>query len=235
MAASHPVKALALDAVRFGWTLDAPLIDISSLAIARGEKVFLRGASGSGKSTLLALIAGIQTPWSGSIHVAGEEMTGRSGGGRDRIRANRMGVIFQMFNLLPYLSVVGNVVLATEFSADRRKRIDRAPEAEALRLLARLGLDDPALLKRKVRDLSVGQQQRVAAARALIGGPELVIADEPTSALDADTRDRFIELLLEEAARSDAAVLFVSHDAGLAGHFDRAIDMEDFRVREPAQ
>jgi putative ABC transport system ATP-binding protein len=132
-----------------------------------------------------------------------------------------------MFNLVPYLSVVGNVTLPLKFSGRRRKAVGGDADAEARRLLGRLGLTDEALLARRVSDLSVGQQQRVAAARALIGGPEIVIADEPTSALDSDARDRFIELLSEEAARTGAALLFVSHDASLARLFDRAVDLAE--------
>ena len=103
-------------------------------------------------------------------------------------------------------------------------------QAEAKRLLARLGLENETLLARKVTELSVGQKQRVAAARAIIGGPALIIADEPTSALDADSRDRFIELLSDEAKATGAALLFVSHDAGLAPLFDRALDLADINV-----
>ncbi|HBF90992.1 MAG TPA: methionine ABC transporter ATP-binding protein, partial [Hyphomonas atlantica] len=161
------------------------------------------------------------------VEVLGHDMTALSGPKRDALRADRLGVIFQMFNLVPYLSVIGNVTLPLRFSPKRRAAIDGTEENEARRLLARLGLTDESLLSRRVSDLSVGQQQRVAAARALIGGPEIVIADEPTSALDAHVRDQFISLLSEEAQRTGAALLFVSHDAGLADHFDRAVDLSD--------
>ncbi len=218
--------AVRLEAVRFGWSLAEPaLIDIDRFELERGERVFLRGPSGSGKSTLLGLIAGILQPQSGSIDVLGHDMSALGAAARDRVRADHLGVIFQLFNLVPYLSVVQNVTLPVRFSKRRRQAVGAAPQAEARRLLASLGLDDEALLARRVLDLSVGQQQRVAAARALIGGPGLVIADEPTSALDADARDRFIELLSQEAARTGAALLFVSHDASLAPHFDRAVDL----------
>ncbi|MCA8904110.1 MAG: ATP-binding cassette domain-containing protein, partial [Hyphomonas sp.] len=116
----------------------------------------------------------------------------------------------------------------------RRKTVGDDAEGEARRLLDRLGLSDPGLLNRRVSDLSVGQQQRVAAARALIGGPDIVIADEPTSALDSDARDRFIELLSEEAARTGAALLFVSHDRSLASHFSRAVDLGEINHAQVA-
>ena len=213
--------------VTFAWPGGAPLLDIPSFQLHAGERLFLRGPSGSGKSTLLGLIAGVLQPQAGLINVLGRNMATLSAAQRDAMRADHLGVIFQMFNLVPYLSVTGNVALPCRFSAARRAAVGKDTEGEARRLLARLGLDDPALLKRRALDLSVGQQQRVAAARALIGGPEIVIADEPTSALDADARDRFIDLLSEEATRTGAALLFVSHDASLAPMFDRAVDLRD--------
>ena len=121
------------------------------------------------------------------------------------------------------------------FSKRRQSEVQSAGGAtrEAERLLAQLGLTDPELLSRKVTELSVGQQQRVAAARALIGGPALIIADEPTSALDADSRDRFITLLSEEVQKTGAALLFVSHDASLAKLFDRAVDLAELNSATP--
>ncbi|KCZ90068.1 ABC transporter ATP-binding protein [Hyphomonas johnsonii] len=221
------VPAIEIEGLRFAWGKHAPVLDIPSFHLARGERLFLRGPSGSGKSTLLGIIAGVLGASAGSVRVLGEDMTALSGAARDRMRADHLGVIFQMFNLVPYLSVTGNVTLPLKFSAIRRRAVGSDPEAEAGRLLARLGLTDPALLARRVSDLSVGQQQRVAAARALIGAPEIVIADEPTSAVDADARDRFIELLSEETARTGAALLFVSHDVSLARLFDRAVDLAE--------
>ncbi|MEQ9317025.1 MAG: ABC transporter ATP-binding protein [Henriciella sp.] len=223
-----PDTRIKISDLRFAWPgASAPLLDIPAFELGAGERLFLRGPSGSGKSTLLGLIAGVLAPQAGSISVLGEDMADLSGAARDRLRADHLGVIFQMFNLVPYLSVMQNVTLPCRFSAARRKAADAngTPADEARRLLGRLGLSDEKLLARPVTELSVGQQQRVAVARALIGGPEILIADEPTSALDADARDRFIELLSEEAARSGASLLFVSHDAALAGHFDRSIDL----------
>jgi putative ABC transport system ATP-binding protein len=217
--------AIRVEDLRFAWPGNPPVLDIKSFTLARGEKLFLRGPSGSGKSTLLGLIAGVLSPGTGTINVLGNDMARLSAAARDRVRADHLGVIFQMFNLVPYLSVTGNVTLPLHFSPARRKAVGHDADEEARRLLGRLGLSDPAMLDRRVSDLSVGQQQRVAAARALIGGPDIVIADEPTSALDADARDRFIELLSEEAGRTGAALLFVSHDASLARLFDRAVDL----------
>ena len=226
---------VSLSNLSFAWPGQAPVLDIASFELQAGERLFLRGPSGSGKSTLLGLIAGVLEASSGQVEVLGHELTDLSGGQRDQVRADHLGVIFQMFNLVPYLSVVQNVVLPCRFSKRRLNEVKAlgGPDDEARRLLSELGLDDPDLLARKVTELSVGQQQRVAAARALIGNPSLIIADEPTSALDADSRDRFIELLSDEARKTSAALLFVSHDASLAPLFDRAMDLAQInRVKE---
>lgn len=205
----------------------APVLAIEHFQIAPGESVFLRGPSGSGKSTLLALLAGILIPWSGSVDLLGHRVSELGGARRDALRATHLGVIFQLFNLVPYLSVLANITLPCRFSRRRRERALGAAgtlDEEAQRLAGRLGLAHN-LLRQRATALSVGQQQRVAAARALIGGPDLILADEPTSALDADARAQFIALLREECTRSRASLLFVSHDLQLAEHFDRAVDL----------
>lgn len=207
----------------FGWTKDRVDLDIAALDIARGARVFVRGASGSGKSTLLSLLAGVNLPRSGTLRVLGQALASLSSGARDRFRAEHIGYVFQQFNLLPYLSARDNVVLGLNFSRQRAARVaDR--KATADELLQRLGLDSRHI-GALAGELSVGQQQRVAAARALIGAPELIIADEPTSALDADTRDQFLSLLLDASSAAGSAVLFVSHDPGLRAHFDAALDL----------
>lgn len=217
-----------LAGVKFSWSADAPpVVDVESLRVGRGQRVFLRGPSGSGKSTLLSLIAGVITPDQGSVRILGRDLGTLGAAARDGFRADHIGFIFQMFNLIPYLSVVENVTLPCGFSRYRQARALRAApsvEAEALRLLAQLDIGGLEMLRRPVTELSVGQQQRVAAARALIGAPELIIADEPTSALDADRRAAFLDLLFRECAQERAALLFVSHDAALAPAFDRSID-----------
>lgn len=228
--------ALRLEALRFGWTRDTPLLDINSLTLAAGERVFLFGPSGSGKSTLLNLVAGTLSPQSGRVVLGGVDATALSSRKRDRLRAEQLGFVFQQFNLLPFLSVVDNVLLGCRFSAARRKRAiarDGSLDASARRLLQALGLVDAGLLRRPASALSVGQQQRVAAARALIGEPALVMADEPTSALDADARHGFLGLIGEECARSGAALLFVSHDRELESDFDRSIDLRTLNRAQP--
>ena len=234
-----PESIIHLDNVRFGWSEKTPpLLDIESFELARGERVFLRGPSGSGKSTLLGLIAGVLTPRSGAIRVLGQSLDGMSAPARDRFRADHFGIVFQQFNLIPYLSVIENVTLPCRFSSARlHKAESRAgdPAAEALRLLEHLDMADDALIHKPVTELSVGQQQRVAAARALIGSPEILIADEPTSSMDADRRAAFIELLFRECNETGTTLLFVSHDQGLQEPFDRALEFERLNRAGPGK
>jgi putative ABC transport system ATP-binding protein len=226
---SAPV--IELSNVRFSWAPASPVVvDIEHLRIEEGERVFLRGPSGSGKSTLLSLLAGVTVPREGSIRVLDKEISRLGGAARDRFRADHIGFIFQMFNLIPYLSVLENVCLPCGFSARRSARAADAGtsvEAEAIRLLEHLDMAHNALLRRPVNQLSVGQQQRVAAARALIGNPELVIADEPTSSLDEDRRAAFLDLLFRECEQRRTTLIFVSHDASLGARFDRVLALDE--------
>jgi putative ABC transport system ATP-binding protein len=190
--------------------------------------VFLRGPSGSGKSTLLGLVGGVLVPRRGTVRLLGTDLTQLSAGARDRFRGEHLGFVFQMFNLIPYLSVLENVVLPSRFSPERARRIPGGDtQAEATRLLAALGLAEPGLLARDVTELSIGQQQRVAAARALLGRPAIIVADEPTSALDHDSRESFLQLLMDECRDQGATLLFVSHDTSLGALFDRVVSLQD--------
>lgn len=216
---------VALRDVAFAWPGQPQLLSIRQLEIARGERVFLRGGSGSGKSTLLGLLSGVIDATRGRVELFGRSMQEMSPSARDRLRGDSIGYIFQMFNLIPYLGVVENTLLPLRFSAVRRARCT-SPEADARALLQALGLPRERL-GAPVAELSVGQQQRVAAARALLGAPPLILADEPTSALDQDHRDQFIALLLAQCRLSGATLVFVSHDATLAHHFDRQLDMRE--------
>ena len=220
-----------IEDLRFSWERDASdLIDIQRFSLDAGERVFVSGRSGSGKSTLLGLLGGVITPRAGRVEVLGTNLSHLRGGRRDVFRADHMGFIFQMFNLVPYLSMLENVLLPCRFS---RSRLERAcmrsgsVESEARRLLRALELDRPEFLSRSVTALSIGQQQRVATARALIGTPEIVIADEPTSALDENTRERFLELLFAECVAARTTLLFVSHDRRLGTLFDKQVTMAD--------
>jgi putative ABC transport system ATP-binding protein len=211
--------AIELESVRFAWPGGPPLLDVRDFQVARGERVFLRGPSGSGKSTLLGLVGGVLAPDTGTVRVLGRSLDKMTPAARDRFRGEHVGFIFQMFNLIPYLPVLDNVRLALRFSPERAARV-ADPGIEVRRLLVALGLDE-SLFERPVTRLSIGQQQRVAAARALLGRPELVVADEPTSALDHDAREIFLRLLLAECAARGSTLLFVSHDPTLARFFDR--------------
>ncbi len=221
--------AIRIDDLAFRWRKAGPLcVRLQHLTLAAGCSLFLHGPSGAGKTTLLNLIGGVLLPERGSVELLGQPLGKLSAAGRDAFRADHLGFVFQQFNLIPYLSVRDNVLLPCRFS---RRRAERAgdPAAEAARLLAALDLE-PALANVPAAELSVGQQQRVAAARALIGRPEIIIADEPTSALDASRQAAFIDLLLNEAKAAGSAVVFVSHDQRLAGHFDLTLELAEAGV-----
>ncbi len=219
-------SAISVQSVQYAWNKQhAPLLVIDDLRIALGEKVFLYGASGSGKSTLLNLMAGVVSPRTGSIKLLGTDIVGLSNRQRDQFRAHHMGIIFQQFNLIPYLNCVDNLRMRIEF-------LPRAQQASAKEqiplLLERLGI--AAVAQQPAHQLSVGQQQRVALARALLGSPRIIIADEPTSALDADMREAFMTLLFELLDQKTCLV-FVSHDKTLVSRFDRVLNMQDFRTK----
>jgi putative ABC transport system ATP-binding protein len=220
------MNALSIADLVYRWPRQATAcLDIPRFAVEAGERVFLHGPSGSGKSTLLGLLGGVALPEAGRVEVLGQSLAELSSSARDRLRADHIGFVFQQFNLLPWLSALDNVLLPCTFSALRKQRAGK-PHAEAERLLTHLELA-PTLWAKPAAELSVGQQQRVAAARALIGRPEVLIADEPTSALDAPLQHVFVDLLLRETAAAGAALLFVSHDARLAEHFDRTVGLAD--------
>lgn len=201
-----------------------PCLSQLALDVNRGERLFVHGESGAGKSTLLNLIGGVMLPERGYIDVLGRPLGKLSSSNRDRFRVDHTGFIFQQFNLIPYLSVLNNVLLPCRFSTERARRTGGSASAEARRLLAALDLD-PRLAHRPAASLSVGQQQRVSAARALIGRPELILADEPTSALDPRRQAVFIELLMGEVTANGGTLVFVSHDQRLAPLFDRCIEL----------
>lgn len=224
----HGSEIVGLTNVRFRWPgQTSDTVSIDDLQLEAGEHLFVRGSSGSGKTTLLNLLCGIHTPSSGSVRILGEDLAQLAPSRRDRFRADHIGVVFQQFNLLPYLSTLENVTLACSFSGRKRRR---AAENAAVKDTARRLLTDLNLARdlhgASVNKLSVGQQQRVAVARALIGGPEILIADEPTSALDADNRDRFMDLLFRETEARGCTLIFVSHDPQLAARFDRSIELD---------
>lgn len=215
--------SLSIKDLFFSWSKKSDFsLHIPKWQVETGKNVFLYGRSGEGKSTLLNLISGIENRYSGNIQVLGQDMAKLSQRQKDSYRANNIGIIFQQFNLLPYLTAEQNILLAQRFKSSQQTK----PKASLASICDRLELSDNQL-KQKAIELSVGQQQRVAVVRALYGAPSLIIADEPTSALDTHTRDQFIQLLLDCA--NNSTVLFVSHDMSLASHFDQQLGLADLQ------
>ncbi|MBL0890581.1 MAG: ABC transporter ATP-binding protein [Gemmatimonadaceae bacterium] len=221
--------AVALSDVRFAYKAGRDVLAIERLTIARGETVFLHGPSGSGKTTLLGLLAGVLQANRGQVQVLGEDFTRMSSGARDAFRARHLGYVFQMFNLIPYLSVKENILLPIRLDAGRRARLGTQSFDAAVREVAG-ELDIARYLDTPIGELSVGQQQRVAAARALIGHPEVVIADEPTSALDTDRREQFLQLLFRSCENAGATLVFVSHDHTLMPLFSRIVELGEINT-----
>jgi len=206
-----PDTVLSLSDVVYQWAGPTGFsLSVPNLQVNKGESVLLLGESGSGKSTLLSLICGTISPNRGQITVSGADVTNLSGGQRDKFRAENIGVIFQQFNLLPFGSVTDNILLPLRFAPERRKRAGDAL-GNAKTLCQALGLPT-GVGSINANALSVGQQQRVAVARALIGTPPLIIADEPTSALDANSQNAFLDLLFAQTSANQTSLLMVSHD-----------------------
>lgn len=230
-AATVAPDIVTMSGVHFTWPGRSPFsLTIGSFSLPAAKRVLLIGPSGSGKSTFLSLLCGIVVPQKGKVEVLATELGSLTSAQRDRFRAEHFGIIFQMFNLLPYGSVRDNVMLPLRFSSTRRIRAaaNASAEQEADRLLAALGLDPHQFENTSAARLSVGQQQRVAAARALIGRPELIVADEPTSSLDRNRQAAFLDLLFAEAEAAHATVLMVSHDESLSARFDEVKHLDGF-------
>lgn len=218
---------------------DYPLISVSDLTFAYGERhvlnipdwqlmhgesIFISGESGSGKTTLISLLAGLLKPTSGNISINANDITTMRPNELNKFRANHVGLISQQFNLIPYLSVIDNILLANSFSDHTKKDVRR----EALQLLGQLELKKE-IADQKASQLSVGQQQRVAIVRALINRPLLLLADEPTSALDADNKQSFMTLLKEMTHEINLSLVFISHDASLAPFFSRSMALTELQ------
>ena len=219
---------VTIDDLRFHYSADnAAILNIPHWQLASGEQVFLHGPSGTGKSTLLNLIAGVLLPSQGRIEILGNNTAQLSGRQRDTLRAKHIGVVFQQFNLIPFLSAVDNIKLAGHFAGNKNTT------ARAKALLSALGLAQSDQHRATGR-LSIGQQQRIAIARALINQPELLIVDEPTSALDKKNANKFMGLLMEQLSEGNTALIFVSHDPRLAKPFDRVESLLDINRAEVA-
>lgn len=211
--------------LKYSYGSQAPILQIHEFTVVQGEELFLYGPSGTGKTTLLEVLAGVLIPQEGEVRVLGENLEKLSAKERDAFRARHMGYIFQNFNLIPYLNVHENIELPLQLSRERRQRVGNVDLNLVIRALAgNLGIAD--LLEKNVMELSVGQQQRVAVARALLGKPDLILADEPTSALDSDHREKFLKILFELAELYNTTVVFVSHDRSIQSLFSRAVALE---------
>jgi putative ABC transport system ATP-binding protein len=221
---------IRLTKVRFAWPGRRSFsLGIETFVLPAAKSILLIGPSGSGKSTFLSLLCGIVAPETGTIDILGTDITRLASASRDTFRAEHFGIIFQMFNLLPYGTVIDNVLLPLSFAPFRRKRATAKGRAEdeAKRLLTRLGLEPHLTNGPSAANLSVGQQQRVAAARALIGNPEIIVADEPTSALDRNRQAAFLDLLFTEVVEAGATLIMVSHDESLAARFDQVMRLDE--------
>ena len=199
---------------------------IADLRLEVGQSYLLLGPSGSGKSTLLNLLAGVLRPKTGRLHIAGQDLSAISAAKMDRFRGEHIGFVFQTLNLIPWLSTRDNIALALAFAPQRRQRLLGSVHGAVDDLMQRLNLD-ASLAAKPAAELSVGQQQRVAAARALSGAPDLILADEPSSALDDANTQQFFELLLNGFDRSRQTLLVVSHDTRLTAHFDHVLSVSD--------
>jgi len=216
-----------LEAAGLGKQVSSPegtlaILSDVSLAISRGETVAVMGASGAGKSTLLALLAGLDEPTSGSVHLAGSDLTTLDEDGRAALRARHVGFVFQSFHLVPSLTALENVMLPLELARRRDAR------AAALEVLGRVGL--AGRVGHYPRQLSGGEQQRVAIARAFVTRPDVLFADEPTGNLDAATGERIMELLFGLNAETGATLVLVTHDQALAARCGRVIRLDAGRV-----
>ena len=222
---------IKIDTVKFYWSKKSNFkIFVPNLEIKKGEKVLLLGESGSGKTTILSLICGFLNPLSGNIFINGKTINQLSSKTKDEYRADNIGIIFQQFNLLPYANVVDNVLLPLYFSKVRSNNVPNKRE-KVIELFKQLRLPDD-ITQFRASSLSMGQQQRVAVARALIGNPSLIIADEPTSSLDADAQKIFLDLMFEQISENNSSLLMVSHDRSLSDQFDRLIDINEILIKE---
>ena len=222
------MSAIKISNLQYVWPeSNTPIIDIPALEVELRGSVFLQGASGSGKSTLLSLLAGTLKASSGTLQILGTDLTSLSSRRRDRFRAEHIGIVFQQFNLIPFLTVEGNLKLASRFV----NQSVSGTEVRAKKLLESLRLDS-AILERRADRLSVGQQQRVAIARAFINQPEILLADEPTSALDTEARDLFMQLLMSVREATGCTLLFASHDSSLASFFETKIVLKEINRSE---
>jgi putative ABC transport system ATP-binding protein len=204
-------------------------MSIPRLDIAAGECVAIVGPSGSGKTTLLNLMAGTFVPKSGKINVAGQRLDSMTEASRRRFRIDRVGQVFQAFELLEYLSVSENILLPRLIDPDGRKNTDAQQRVQSL--LASVGLQDKA--DKRPAELSHGERQRVAVCRAMFNRPTLLLADEPTGNLDQANKQNVVELLIRQAKEHNSMLLMVTHDHSMLEAFERVIDFSQLVSLQP--
>ncbi len=204
------------------------VLNIPNWSVETGSQTFIHGPSGSGKSTLLGLLSGLLVPSAGQLNVLNQRLDKMTNRQRDQFRANHIGYVFQQFNLIPYLNTYDNIMLASRFS---KQKITRTLQQEVEELLSALNMNEYDCL-RPVRTLSVGQQQRIAIARALVNKPQLLIADEPSSSLDSLNRDAFINQLMSIVKTNNISLIFVSHDMSLSSHFEQIECLNEINLIE---
>ena len=224
----EPAVLLSNTDFRWGASTDSFRLLIDHFQLDREESNILVGPSGSGKSTLLGIICGTLKPQEGETRVLGQRLEEMGDLARDRFRADNIGIIFQQFNLLPYLSAIDNVLLPLNFSMSKKHTCGLTQAecySEAENLLETLGIDIKTTAKQKAVELSIGQQQRVAAARAFIGSPQLIIADEPTSSLDEEIQSIFLDQLFLQKDKTGSSLLMVSHNPRIAERFDTITEL----------
>ncbi|HET9022990.1 MAG TPA: ABC transporter ATP-binding protein [Burkholderiaceae bacterium] len=229
-AVEAAVEARGLTKIVQDATGSLTILDDINLAIAPGETVAVVGASGSGKSTLLGLLAGLDVPTAGTVRLFGEDLFARDEDGRAALRAQRLGFVFQSFQLLPHLNALENVLLPLELSG--RVPESQNPVEAARSLLKRVGLGER--LSHYPKYLSGGEQQRVALARAFVLHPPLLLADEPTGSLDARTGEAVIELMFELNRERGSTLVMVTHDPDIARRCGRQIELSAGRIVTPA-
>lgn len=217
---------IEIEHLRFRYPRSEFLLELPELSIQASEKIAIVGPSGSGKTTLLNLIAGIARPDSGTISVNQNQVHSMADAQRRNFRIANIGLVFQQFELVEYLTVGDNILLP--FAINKSLILDANVRAEAIKLATAVGLGDK--LKRRPAQLSQGEQQRVAICRALVTDPKLILADEPTGNLDPKNKRLILDLIFEQANQRGQTLIVVTHDVGILDGFDRIIDFEQFRV-----
>ena len=219
-------SVLEINNLLFEWEKkESFILKVRNFSIEENKKVIMFGGSGTGKSTLLNLISGILNPTAGIIKVNNTLINILSQKEKDKFRAKNIGVIFQQFNIIDYISPITNILLPCFFTNSKNK--NNYFYIRAFNLAKKLGIKKELLLQKKSNELSIGQKQRVAIIRAIINKPKLILADEPTSALDDINKKKFLDLLINICEKEKITLLMMSHDTSLKKYFDSNLHLEN--------